>query len=120
MRMRVCCWDAQGGKFVLERLVNVTSQLQLVDAESGEVIRDLPSGIGSIDSITGNTQHSEVTWVYNSFTEPSTIYWCRPPFELHNEVSLLRSPFQAKSSQISRHLISSCKHDKKLIFQALL
>eukprot|EP00884_Botryococcus_braunii_P020742 jgi/Botrbrau1/7351/Bobra.247_3s0043.1 len=64
----------QGGKLLVEYLHNVSSVLQLRDLSTGALLRELPSGLGSIDDLTASSDHSEAFWVYNSFTEPNTVY----------------------------------------------
>eukprot|EP00884_Botryococcus_braunii_P020736 jgi/Botrbrau1/7346/Bobra.247_3s0039.1 len=64
----------KGGKMLVEYLHNVASLLQLRELDTGALIRNLPSGMGTIGGLSGNIDNSEVFWSYGSFTEPGTTY----------------------------------------------
>lgn len=61
---------------LVEYLHNVASVLQLRDIETGALIRDLPSGPGTIGGLSGNIDTSEVFWTYGSYKEPGTTFRC--------------------------------------------
>ncbi len=61
---------------LVEYLHNVVSQLQLRDLNTGELIRTLPTGLGTIGGLSGDIYQTEIFYSYSSFTEPGSTYRC--------------------------------------------
>ena len=70
-------------------LHNVTSQLQLRDASTGQLRQSIPMpGLGSVAGFSGRKEDTQLFFKFTGFTEPGAIYQCdRQPLALVPDVS---------------------------------
>ncbi len=67
----------EGNTLVVCYLHNVTSQLQLRNARTGELRQSIPMpGLGSVAGFSGRREDTRLFFKFTGFTEPGAIYEC--------------------------------------------